>query len=303
MKMKTAALFLMTGMLCCSLANGNSRIEDLTEQYARMHHLDSNLVRAVMGVESEGNPNAVSNKDARGLMQVQPATARDMGVDPGLLYQPEYNLLAGTRYLRFLSDRYNGNLDLMLAGYNAGIGAVKKYGGVPPYDETVSYIEQVKARYQELVHAGQSDWQGDAPAPLASVVDKTRPIDFTDVAEILQATYEQPQALAVQAAQTDTREQIARAKFQQWLTGRPAQLPTTQAQTDIQLPSAVQPVKVTVKKQASPRYALPKNGKTVVAKRPAKSAPPVTASARKNAQPFVYSVGSDGALVAVSSYK
>ena len=129
----------------------------LVEKHAAAQRLDPKMIWAVMGRESSGNPNALSPKDARGLMQVIPSTAARMGVNPKELYQPEPNLIAGTRYLRFLCNRYPDkshptgcNMDLVLAGYNAGEGAVDKYRGIPPYAETRADVKNVKYRYSRL---------------------------------------------------------------------------------------------------------------------------------------------------------
>lgn len=122
----------------------------LVVKHSKLQGLDPNLVRAVIYRESRGNPNAISDKNARGLMQVIPPTAARMGVNPKKLYDPETNIIAGTRYLRFLSDRFNGHLDYILAGYNAGEGAVEKYRGIPPYRETQHYVRAVKNRYAQL---------------------------------------------------------------------------------------------------------------------------------------------------------
>ena len=97
---------------------------------AQRHGLDPNLVLAVVGVESAFQPDAVSNKGAQGLMQLMPGTARDLGVTDAL--DPAQNLDGGTRYLRMLMSRYGGDLGKALAAYNAGPGAVKRHGGVPP---------------------------------------------------------------------------------------------------------------------------------------------------------------------------
>ena len=131
--------------------------EALVEKHAALQRLDKNIVWAVMGRESSGNRFAISNKNARGLLQVIPPTAARMGVNPKHLYDPEQNIIAGTRYLRFLCNKFPDkssslgcNIDLVLAGYNAGEGAVRKYGGIPPYRETQQYIRNVKARYARL---------------------------------------------------------------------------------------------------------------------------------------------------------
>jgi soluble lytic murein transglycosylase-like protein len=114
------------------------------------------LVRAVIVVESGFNPRAVSKKGAVGLMQLQPATARRYGVKD--IYDPDQNIRAGAHYLSDLLTRFNSNLELALAAYNAGEEAVERYGRhVPPYAETRSYVPNVMRVYQKLMdqtHAG-----------------------------------------------------------------------------------------------------------------------------------------------------
>jgi hypothetical protein len=114
---------------------------------AERHDLNPRLVAAVVGAESAFHARAVSHKGARGLMQLMPATALRFGVAPGELFEPERNLEAGARYLRWLIDRYDGALHLALAAYNAGEGAVDRYRGVPPYRETRRYVLGVYERF------------------------------------------------------------------------------------------------------------------------------------------------------------
>lgn len=103
------------------------------------------LLAAVIAVESGGNPRAISPKGAGGLMQLMPQTARRFGVNNSLA--PAQNVRGGARYLRWLLDHFGGDAVLALAGYNAGEGAVAKYGGVPPYRETRDYVPKVAAAY------------------------------------------------------------------------------------------------------------------------------------------------------------
>ena len=127
-------------------ANGAGDFEGLVAEAARRHGLDPGLVMAVVGVESGFQPQAVSPKGAQGLMQLMPATARDLGVADPL--DPAANLDGGSRYLSSLVARYDGDLTKALAAYNAGMGAVARHGGVPPYTETRNYVRKVLGRYQ-----------------------------------------------------------------------------------------------------------------------------------------------------------
>jgi soluble lytic murein transglycosylase-like protein len=103
--------------------------------------VDPALVRAVIHAESSFNPTAVSRTGAMGLMQLMPGTAARFGV--GNAFDPQENIRGGVSYLRFLLDKFNGDMRLAAAGYNAGEGAVMKYGGVPPYNETTEYVARV----------------------------------------------------------------------------------------------------------------------------------------------------------------
>lgn len=113
---------------------------------ARAHGVDPRLVAAVARRESAFDVNAVSPKGACGVMQLMPATARYLGVQN--VFDARENIFGGTRYLRTLLDTFNGDLDLALAAYNAGPGAVEKHRGVPPYRETRAYVAAVRASYE-----------------------------------------------------------------------------------------------------------------------------------------------------------
>lgn len=126
----------------------------IIEEAARKHGVDPRLVAAVARRESAWNVNAVSRVGACGLMQLMPDTARFLGVRN--VFDARENIFGGTRYLRTLLDTFDGDLDLTLAAYNAGPGAVEKYRGVPPYRETRAYVAAVKASYEKELRARPS---------------------------------------------------------------------------------------------------------------------------------------------------
>ena len=116
---------------------------DLIMDTARRHAINPRLIAAMVRVESAFEPTAISRKGAAGLMQLMPATAKRFGVERQEILRPERNLDAGVRYVRWLNERFEGDLSLILAGYNAGEGSVERYRGVPPYRETREYIRRV----------------------------------------------------------------------------------------------------------------------------------------------------------------
>jgi soluble lytic murein transglycosylase-like protein len=112
--------------------------------------LSPELVEAIARVESDFNPYEVSEKGALGLLQVMPETGSRFGVTRERLFDPKANLAAGTAYLAWLVDRYHGDLDLVLAAYNAGEGAVDQHHGIPPFRETQQYVKRVRAAVRQL---------------------------------------------------------------------------------------------------------------------------------------------------------
>lgn len=124
---------------------GQAAFTHVINQLSTKHGVDANLVNALVKQESAFNPEAVSSAGAQGLMQLMPATAKGLGVtDP---MDPVQNLDGGIRYLKAKLAEHHGNIPLALASYNAGSGAVRKYGGIPPYAETQQYVKRILSNY------------------------------------------------------------------------------------------------------------------------------------------------------------
>ena len=147
------------------ISSGNPAIDALVYEAASLNGLDPCLVLSLMRAESSFNRNAVSVKGASGLMQLMPATATRFGVRN--IFDPRENVLGGTRYLRWLLDRFSGDVRLALAGYNAGEGAVEFYGyRIPPFLETQNYVRIIYSRYSNI-HLGS--------LPAAPAVEAIKP--------------------------------------------------------------------------------------------------------------------------------
>jgi soluble lytic murein transglycosylase-like protein len=154
-----------------------SAYEDLIVEHATRQGVEPDLVRAVIQAESAFNPNARSSKGAMGLMQLMPATAAEYGViDP---YDPTDNIRGGVAYLKSLLTRYDDRVELALAAYNAGPGAVERYGGtIPPYRETMDYVDRIQ---------GTMGRSAGAPAPFrlyrsVEIVDGHEVVKYSNVA-------------------------------------------------------------------------------------------------------------------------
>src|ERR1700674_337411 len=145
----------------------NGALEPIIPRHCDAHHLDPRLVRAVIQVESGYNHRARSNKGAMGLMQLMPDTAVELAVYHP--YDADENLRGGTAYLRRMIDTFQGSVEMALAAYNAGPGAVERHHGVPPYPDTVDYVKRVMALYHGNASPLQAvAWQwhpGSRPAP------------------------------------------------------------------------------------------------------------------------------------------
>jgi len=127
------------------LTSGRADLDAIFEAAGRRYNLPPNLLKAVAKVESDFRPHLVSRVGAQGIMQIMPATAQYLGVtDP---FDPEQSIMGGARYLREQIDRFNGDLELALAAYNAGWPAVVRHGGIPPFRETQNYVPKVLGYY------------------------------------------------------------------------------------------------------------------------------------------------------------
>lgn len=160
--------------------NGDPAIRELAERTAKAYDVDPDLVNSVIEVESNYNPRAVSNKGAQGLMQLIPSTARRFGVKD--TFDARENIEGGVKYLKHLQSLYNNDLRLALAAYNAGEGAVSRYGSIPPYPETENYVYQVGKKLGQARRAAEArNSKGKPskaePANAAAPVETHRPLE------------------------------------------------------------------------------------------------------------------------------
>jgi soluble lytic murein transglycosylase-like protein len=131
-------------------SSGDKTLDRLIFQAGEKYGVDPRFIHAVIWQESRYKPDAKSHVGAQGLMQLMPDTAKRFGCKNA--NSPEDNVDAGTHYLRWLLERFDGDVSLALAGYNAGEGAVDKYAGIPPYSETENYVKNIESRYGKTYH-------------------------------------------------------------------------------------------------------------------------------------------------------
>ena len=158
-----------------------SNYTHFVKQAALKYEIEPELINAVIKTESNGNHRAVSKKGAKGLMQLMPTTANDMNVRN--VFNPEENIDGGTKYLKYLLEKFKGNLTLALAAYNSGPKTVEKYGAVPPISETVQYVKKVFSLYKGKQNYNLSTSSDNAlakPAPIYKVLLDDGTILFTN---------------------------------------------------------------------------------------------------------------------------
>ena len=151
---------------------GNAEVDNFIVESGKRNSVDPLLIYSIMHQESSFKPRAMSYKGARGLMQLMPPTASRFGVTN--IWDPKQNIEGGARYMRFLLDLFSGDVRLALAGYNAGEGAVMKYGyQVPPYSETREYVRRIGARYSMIRDPNAVAQASSSPNGLAQQKDPT----------------------------------------------------------------------------------------------------------------------------------
>lgn len=165
-----------------SISTISSDYHSIVHEKAANYNLDPSLIKAVIKTESNWNSRAVSRKGAMGLMQLMPATADDMNVSNP--FDPEENIEGGTKYLKYLLERFNGDLTLALAAYNAGPKTVEKFGYVPPISETKQYVNKVMSLYNGKTlyssTASDSEQKGKKPERIYKIVLDDGSVLFTN---------------------------------------------------------------------------------------------------------------------------
>ena len=154
-------------------------IHALIEKYAEENNLDPSLIRSIIDQESKFDHRAISRAGARGLMQLMPATARSLGVRNS--FDPEENIRAGVRHFRSLMNRFNDDLELSLAAYNAGESIVSRLGRIPDYRETREYVASVKRKYEMMENTEEEAIQATQPQPIMRYTDESGVIHLTNI--------------------------------------------------------------------------------------------------------------------------
>ncbi|NLJ96255.1 MAG: lytic transglycosylase domain-containing protein, partial [Clostridiales bacterium] len=154
-----------------SYLNEEKSLDDIFEEASKKYNVPLNLLKAIGKAESDFNPKAVSKSGAQGVMQLMPGTAKELGVTDS--FDPEQNIMGGSKYISDLLKRYDGDTKLALAAYNAGMGNVKKYGGIPPFKETQNYVVKVMQYMEEDLTAGSVGVESTTRTFTRTSMDKT----------------------------------------------------------------------------------------------------------------------------------
>lgn len=152
-----------------SYLNTECSLDDIFKEASETYNVPINLLKAIAKAESNFDPNATSGAGAQGIMQLMPATARSLGVTDS--YDPYQNIMGGAKYISMMLERYDGNVTLSLAAYNAGSGNVAKYGGVPPFEETQNYVAKVTAFMNEGVSVPEASYPSLKAASSSAAAD------------------------------------------------------------------------------------------------------------------------------------
>lgn len=172
-----------TVLQATSLSSGSVDLDAIFERAGQEFDVSPNLLRAIAKAESNFRPDATSRAGAMGIMQLMPGTARGLGVTDA--YDPEQNIMGGAKLIRQMLDRYDGNLELALAAYNAGPGNVDKYGGIPPFRETQAYVPKILSLMGEgEITAGMATFNGvsvnDTVSTISATSSTTTSYDFNE---------------------------------------------------------------------------------------------------------------------------
>lgn len=179
-----------------SFSQNKNAFDQIIKSAAEKHGLAEGLIKAVMHTESGFNTSARSPVGAQGLMQLMPATAKRFNVSNS--YDPQQNIHGGAQYLSFLVKRFQGNISLALAAYNAGEGNVKKYGGIPPFKETQDYVQRVMSRYNNLYNNNlvlassiitTTQKVNNTPTTTLNVRTKTTPKKSREIIQLADGTF------------------------------------------------------------------------------------------------------------------
>lgn len=146
-------------------------MDEIFQKAADTYDVPVTLLKAIGKAESNFNPNAVSSSGAQGVMQLMPATAKYLGVEDS--FDPEENIMGGSKYISQLLKKYDGNTNLALAAYNAGMGNVAKYGGIPPFKETQNYVVKVNKYCKEELDTGNASYKSNDTVASNTISTKT----------------------------------------------------------------------------------------------------------------------------------